>query len=321
MRLLSLDEAARNCRSDVFINNMYTQMKKFIVLVSCMALVSCGISNKVVEKENASTEFRLGTYNVWVSKVGKGDYVWDIRKHRLAQSIVDMNMDVFGIQEVDLRIQRELPELLWKHGAAEYEWYVFSPYSQDGIGDKAQALLWRKDKFKLVEAHYFWFSETPDFKSKGWDEKKYYRGGFCAVLKDKKSGRKFFLTHAHFPLAKEARVRAADVCIEMEKKFNRERLPSFLIGDLNNRPDAPASEKLRTYWTDSYLYLPPENKEGSFATQNGADINRNMDTNPRRIDYVYFRDAVPLKYCCFNKMYDGFWPSDHCAVYVDMKME
>lgn len=307
-------------------------MKKLIIIFAMAVLVSCGVTHKVSEKvsekapertsENtSSSEFRLGTYNVWVSKLGKGDYVWDVRKDRLAQSIVDMDMDVFGIQEVDLRIQKELPALLEKYGAADYRWYIFSPYGQNGKGDKAQALLYRKDRFKLMESHYFWMSETPEVMSKGWDEEKFYRGGFCVVLKDRMSGKNIFLMHAHFPLGKEARMRAADVCIEMEKKYNKKGLPSFLIGDLNNRPDYPGSEKLRTFWTDSYLYLPAECREGPFATFNGADTDRDMDKDPRRIDYVYFKDAVPLKYRCFNKKYDGFWPSDHCGVYVDMKIE
>ena len=295
-------------------------MKRLFAFLAFLAFVSCGVTRKTPEMKTTDTQFRLGTYNVWISKIGKGDNVWDLRKDRLAKSIVDLDMDVFGIQEVDLRIQKELPELLKKHGAHDYVWYIFSPYSQDGVGDKAQAVLYRKDRFELLESRNFWMSETPDVKSKGWDEKKYYRGGFYIVLKDKKSGRKIFLMHSHFPLGKEARMRAADVCIEMEKKYNKEGLPSFLIGDLNNRPDSPGSEKLRTYWTDSYLHLPPECREGSFGTFNGAKPDADPDKDPRRIDYVYFKNAEPLKYCCFNKKYDGFWPSDHCAVYVDMKL-
>ena len=295
-------------------------MKKLAVLFAFMAFISCGVTHKASETVSSETEFRLGTYNVWISKIGKGDYAWDVRKNRLAQSVADLDMDVFGIQEVDLRIQEELPGLLKKSGAADYEWYIFSPYSADGKGNKAQALLYRKDRFKLLESHNFWMSETPEVMSKGWDEKKFYRGGFCVVLKDKKSGKKIFVMHSHFPLGKEARKHAADVCIEMEKKYNKEGLPSFLIGDLNNRPDTPGSERLRTYWTDSYLYLPAERREGSFGNFNGAKTDIDPDKDPRRIDYVYFRNALPLKYCCSNNKYDGFWPSDHCAVYVDMKL-
>lgn len=295
-------------------------MKRFILQIAAvLALSACG-SIRHAGSDDSAQNFRIGTYNVWRSDIGKGDYAWEVRKDRLAQSIVDIDFDVFGIQEVDYTIQKELPLLLSKHKSPDYAWYMFSPYSQDGIGDKAQAILYKKDRYELVESHNFWLSETPEIKSYGWDEQEYCRGGFCIVLQDKKSGKKIFVMHSHFPLGKEAKKRAADVIIAMEKKFNKEGLPAFFLGDLNNRPNTPGSQILRTHWTDSYLYLPQESREGSQATFNGHDVNRNMNTT-QRIDYVYFRNgATPLKYHCSNKKYDGFWPSDHCAVYVDMKI-
>lgn len=295
-------------------------MKRLILQIAAvLALTACG-SIRHAGSDDSAQNFRIGTYNVWRSDIGKGDYAWEVRKDRLARSIVDIDFDVFGIQEVDYTIQKELPQLLSKHKSPDYAWYMFSPYSQDGIGDKAQAVLYKKDRYELVESHNFWLSETPEIKSYGWDEQEYCRGGFCIVLKDKKSGKKIFVMHSHFPLGKEAKKRGADVIIAMEKKFNKDGLPAFFLGDLNNRPDTPGSQILRTHWTDSYLYLPQECREGSQATFNGHDVNRDMNTT-QRIDYVYFRNGVtPLKYHCSNKKYDGFWPSDHCAVYVDMKI-
>ena len=288
--------------------------------MALMALVSCGATHKAQKTSADESQFKLVSYNVWVSKLGKGDNAWEFRKDRLAKSIVDLDADVIGMQEVDTRIQNELPGLLLQHGALEYEWYIFSPYSADGKGDKAQALMYRKDRFKILESHNFWMSETPELMSKGWDEQKFYRGGFCVIMKDLKTGKKFFLMHSHFPLGKEARARAADVAIAMEMKYNKKGLPSFLIGDLNNRPEAKGSETLRTHWTDSFLAVPQELKEGSEGTFNGAKHDQDISPS-RRIDYIYFKNTdAPLKYGCFNNKYDGFWPSDHCAVYVEIKL-
>ena len=295
-------------------------MKKLFMMLALLTLVSCGASHKAQKTAADDSKFKLVSYNVWISKLGKGDNAWEFRKDRLAKSIVDLNADIIGMQEVDIRIQDELPGLLAKHGAPDYEWYIFSPYSSDGKGNKAQALMYRKDRFQILESHFFWMSETPEVMSKGWDEHKFYRGGFCVVMKDMKTGKKFFLMHSHFPLGQEARARAADVAIAMEKKYNKKGLPSFLIGDLNNRPDSEGSGILRTYWTDSFLALPEELKEGSVGTLNSVKLDRDMNAAPR-IDYVYFRNTeAPLKYGCFNNRYDGFWPSDHCAVYVEIKL-
>lgn len=291
-----------------------------ILLTLMMIILSCGAARKAQKQDTKEHTVRVGTYNLWKSTIGKDDYAWPVRKDRLARSVVDLEFDIFGAQELDYPLQNELPGLLAKHGAPEYEWYIFSPYSQDGKGDKAQAIIYRKGRFKLIESHNFWLSETPEVMSKGWDEKKFHRGGCCVILKDKFTGRKIFVMHSHFPLGKEARAKASEVIIAMEKKYNKAGLPAFFIGDLNNRPDTPGSQILRTHWTDSYLCLPPEQREGSRATFNGHDVDRNMETD-QRIDYVYFRNgATPLRYHCSNRKYDGFWPSDHCAVYVDMKL-
>lgn len=294
-------------------------MKRAAILIALMALVSCGTARKVQKEDSAEFTVRIGTYNVWKSTNGKGDYAWEIRKERLAQSIADIGFDVFGIQEVDYRIQEELPLLLKNHGAHEYEWYMFSPYSPDGVGDKAQAILYRKDRFRLVNGNYFWISETPETMSQSWDELKYFRGGCCVTLEDIRTGRKFFVMNSHFPMGKQARLQSADVIISQEKKFNTENLPAFLVGDLNITPDNPSSVKLRAYWTDSFLALPEEAKEGSSGTMNSANVNKDM-SKAKRIDYVYFKGGVtPQKYHCANEKYDGLWPSDHCAVYTDMK--
>ena len=107
-------------------------MKRLAILMSLMTLISCGASHKAHKTDDS--KIKIASYNVWISRIGKGDNAWEFRKDRLAKSIVDLDADVIGMQEVDTRIQEELPALLSKHGAPDYEWYVFSPYSEDGKG-------------------------------------------------------------------------------------------------------------------------------------------------------------------------------------------
>lgn len=123
--------------------------------------------------------------------------------------------------------------------------------------------------------------------------------------------------NSHFPLAKEARVHAAELVNMMAKKFNTDSLPAFFVGDLNTSPEMRGAEILRSYWKDSFITTPDDLKEGSSGTFTRRDTNMDM-SKAKRIDYVYYRGKVNiLKYCCYNQKYDGFWPSDHCAVYVD----
>ena len=119
-------------------------------------------------------------------------------------------MDIFSVQEVDTRIQEELPLLLKERGA-DYSFWYFSPYSQDGKGTKAHGIAYRTSRFEILKTHYFWYSETPEIMSSGGDEQKFKRGGFCAIILDKENGKKFFIVSTHGPLGKEARAHGAKI--------------------------------------------------------------------------------------------------------------
>ena len=284
------------------------------LLISLLSLVSIFASAQ-------TSNLRVGSYNLWISTIGKGDYTWELRRERLANSIVDLNMDIFSVQEVDTRIQEELPLLLKERGA-DYSFWYFSPYSQDGKGTKAHGIAYRTSRFELLETHYFWYSETPKIMSSGWDEMKFKRGGCCAIVLDKENGEKFFFVSTHGPLGKEARAHGAKILNKYAKKYNKKKLPAFMAGDLNAKPEDPATATYKTYWTDSFLVLPEDKKEGPTGTFNGHDINRDME-NSARIDYVYYRSKkiTPVKYVCDTTKYNGLWASDHCPVYVDFEIK
>lgn len=288
-------------------------MKRLMTLLTVLISISAFSADKAT--------FRIGSYNLWMSNLGKGDNVWELRKARLAQSIADVDFDIFGAQEVDLRTQEELPELIRNAGGADYEWFVFSPYTEDGgVGDRAQALLYKKGRFEILEANHFWFSETPEVKSTGWDEKKFFRGAFCVIMKDLKSGMKFFVMHSHMPLGDKAKNHAAEIIVEKAKQYNPENLPSFFLGDLNSIPDSKPSAIFRDYWKDAFLELPYKKRKGPEGTFNSKNPKKNMHA-ARRIDYIYYGgNALARKYVCHAELYDGCIPSDHYPIYIEAKI-
>lgn len=291
-------------------------MKKIIyLLASFTALLATSCDNP------ADDSIRVGSYNLWRSDLGKNEYAWEHRKVQLARSIADVGFDIFGIQEADLRIQEELPALTGEY-TDKYAWWFFSPYSQDGNGDKAQGIVYDSTRFSMKESHYFWLSETPDTMSSAWDEKKYNRGACCFIFNDKNTGKDFFAMVIHAPLAKEASAKCVDVVMQQYEKYNPDGLPAVFVGDFNAKPDSPASKQLREYWTDSFDAVPAEARKGSTGTFNGHNIEKDME-KARRIDYVYFRGEgiEPLAYECVNTQYDGIWPSDHCPIYAVLKMK
>lgn len=272
------------------------------------------------ETAPAEGVFRIGTYNLRMSGLDtEGQYVWDIRKTRLKQSILDCGFDFFGIQEVSSTAQAWLDSEL----SSKYTFQYFSPYSQGGKGDRAQGIGYRKDAFTLSDWHYFWASDTPETMTANdtGSNGTYKRGGCCCILTHKASGRKFFFMNNHGCLNSEPNKAGAHVYVDMEKKYNPSGLPSFFVGDMNAGESSEQGSVYMTYnswWKDSYKVIDPSKRSGCVGTFNAYDYPNGKS----RIDFVFFRgDNVEAEqYCCDNTLYGGLYASDHFPVYVNFKI-
>lgn len=108
-------------------------MKKTIILAMfaalCTLTAGCAddfktvLNDKYYEDDTPSREpditeqtLTLGSYNLWISGKGTGDYLWTNRRTVLAQSIVKNKWDIFGFQEANGTIQNELPTLVGQQG-------------------------------------------------------------------------------------------------------------------------------------------------------------------------------------------------------------
>jgi endonuclease/exonuclease/phosphatase family metal-dependent hydrolase len=287
-------------------------MKKLLLFVlMILSLTSC-----------ATQYLRVGSFNLWRSDLGKEDYRWEVRKHRLINAIKDIDYDIFAAQEVDTTMIRELP-VLFAEAGLDYKIFIFSPYRADGgVGNKAQAIIYNPDRLEMLDDHHFWFSETPDVMSGGWDEMKFRRGACCCTFLDKETGNKFFLMSSHMPLGKVANLNAATLINERARKYNIFSLPAIFLGDLNTRPESESSQILRTYWSDVYMILPSDKKTGPHGTFNSHNVKKDME-KAQRIDYIYINGSTitPINYCCFTELYDGLYPSDHCPIYSDILIQ
>ena len=99
-------------------------------------------------------DLKLGTYNLWIASKGEGDYAWANRKEKLAQSIVDNNFDVFGFQEADATIRKELPDLV-KAAGKNYTWWFVCRDNQSATSGEAIGIAYDATRFTLSDQHYF----------------------------------------------------------------------------------------------------------------------------------------------------------------------
>jgi len=257
-------------------------------------------------------EVRVGSYNIRMSGMDKTspDNNWSVRKNRLWTSIENCGFDVFGLQEVSSEAQADLKERF----SDAYGMYFFSPYAEDGNGDKAQGVMYRKDVFDLTEVHNFWIGPDPYVMSRSdvGNKGNYNRGGFCGILTHKITGLRLFFMNTHGSLNEEAKVQYAGVFEQVEKRYNPDGLPSVFVGDFNVKPDHQMYEVITGYWSDSFTDASV--RKGSANTFNAW---RHPDGD-RRIDFIFYRSgAEPVVYCCDNTLYEGLYPSDHFPLYTD----
>ena len=260
---------------------------------------------------------RLGTYNLRMSNLDKeGDNAWSNRKDRLKQSLIACNFDVFGIQEVSSEMQTWLNAELKDY----YTFRYFSPYAQNGTGDRAQGIGYRKDAFTLSDWHFFWAWSTPDTMGNNdtGDQGSFKRGACCCILTHKATGIKLFFMNNHGCLNSESNKQNAHVYVEQEPRFNPDGLPSFFVGDMNLRESSDAGSSYMTftaYWMDPYKVLTATERLGCAGSYNGYA----NPTGKSRIDYVFYRGEgiTPKLYCCDNTLYNGLYASDHFPVWVE----
>jgi endonuclease/exonuclease/phosphatase family metal-dependent hydrolase len=271
--------------------------------------------NPKSDTEVVEATVRVGTFNVRVAGKNETDpnNNWENRKPRVIKSIQGNNFDFFGLNEVSKDIAEYLTEELKNTYAIEF----FNPYQGLSTKYAAQGIAYRKDRYTLSEWNVFYLSDTPDRPTFN-DGGSYCRAACCGVLTHKMSGIKIFMMVTHGALDNDSRDSFAHLCAEMEKKYNPKGYPSFFVGDMNADPSCKATEIYRRHWMDAYLDAPE--RTGSIATYNGFNLSVDLNNPSKRIDYVYYRNAVPLTYACDNTKFDGLFPSDHFPVYSDMKV-
>ena len=159
------------------------------------------------------------------------------RDQEVLEYLINSGADSIGTQETaDIWINRFRRNKTFRE---MYEW-IGDGRDSDGTTSKGErcAILFRKDKFDLVESGTKWLSDTPDVRSK-MSGSEYVRIVTYVVLKDKVTGQQFMHINTHLDTASGAiRVAQAKRALELVPKY--ENIPVFFTGDFNCGIDSDA---------------------------------------------------------------------------------
>ncbi len=221
--------------------------------------------------------------------------------------------DLIGAQEVTMTWKNYLTEAMSEYG-------VVGEPREAIIDPEHTAILYKKERFELIETKTFALSESGEFGSLGWGEE-YPRICTYAILKDKENSDKIAFFNSHLALRDEARCENLKLIFEHIKKFN---LPTLFTGDFNTTESSPPYKLCMDTIFDDTKYIAKDSDSG--YTCHGYD-GENYDgakiygTSP--IDYCMCSkgDFEVESYKIVRDKIDGLPISDHYPVIAKLTLK
>lgn len=283
-------------------------MKKLISILSawCILCMLGGCSGRLeVEPKDVLTDsetIRVMSFNVCG---------WNYKnlKHLAAKTILTYNPDVVGLQECSYDCYKSLTK--------DLPGYTFVGVGREnGKLDKNSGescgILFKTDKFTLVDSGTFWLSETQDVPSQGWDGD-YIRICTWVILKNNETGEEFAHVNTHLEniddgTGMEALKNGAQMVVDKALSFD---MPVVVTGDMN-------FEKGTAYYN---TFVNANFRDAQDAAENTMDGPTYHGDPAEHIDYVFVNDRITevITYKLVEDQFDGQYPSDHYPIYADLK--
>lgn len=257
-------------------------------------------------RSKTNSPFIVATYNLRCDNPNDGVNSWSNRKEMVKGLIRFHEFDIFGTQE---GLVNQLNDLL------EMKEYSYIGHGRDDGKDAGEhsAIFYRKDRFVLLRNGDFWFSQTPDQPSFGWDAKSHRRICSWGKFRDLQTSKEFLFFCAHFDhRGLEAKKESGKLIVRKIQEIAG-NAPVFFVGDLNSTHNTEQIQTIKTLLRDS-RQVSATQPYGPIGTTNGFKFDSPMDT---LIDYLFVSKQIDiLKYGVLTDSKDQRYPSDHQPVVV-----
>ena len=267
-------------------------------------------------------------------------YLWENRAQFNVETIQQHDPDIIGFQEILTPNETYYAEQL-----PEYCATVGRPDGYHGQWITHNPIYYKADRWTLIDEGGFFFSDTPDIWSKGWDAA-YVRGATWVRLQSTFSGSQIIHINAHFDHVGEvARVESTRLLLKRLPSFI-DGLPTILTADFNSRAWSPPDEATLTYpppvrrellppgGTVHGVLLAADFRDTYYEAGHQDQLNMNTfhgflgDEFPPctlRIDWVMIRDGVgqTIDTDDFKILRDAkppIYPSDHYPIMATLHL-
>lgn len=265
------------------------------------------VEDKVDYSSYAST-MKLLCYNIFYQDV-------DDRQENIQDLLIKQAADVLLLQEVSVSWIPYVQSFMAENG---YSYYGYGRHGGElsdpevGSGDQFVPILWKTDKYDLVESGHFWLSSTPDeVKSAAWVDgvvSKYPRCVNWVILKDKATGGEIVVMNIHTdPESDQVRSNSCALAVEMLAKIAGDR-PVVVGGDWNmGLADTGYSIMTSSGYQDCRVAAEDTDLGGSYNAWGERE-----EGNFAYGDHIFISENMAVEvYKVVDHRYDGEHISDH----------
>ncbi len=233
----------------------------------------------------------------------------EARMPLLKEVLERYDADIMGIQEVREPYWREFFE---REFCDRYEMHL--QYRKHN-NQEGTPVLWKKDKFDCIDKGHFWFSDTPDVESGGWDD---YAGCYRIVswakLREKASGKVFTYINTHYGFGNENQIKYGKLLFERMDMIDSG--PTLLSADFNMFDTSDGYKVL----TERFIDVNKATDNFGGPTYHGFDPETFKNGTP--IDFIFATpDIQPITCKKITDQVDGKYPSDHFGVYAEVEIK
>ena len=253
------------------------------------------------------TAYKIMTLNMLT------DVIYSFGDDRFSRRIIGMNEmirthhpDLIGVQELTGKMFRYMDEIF-----NEYELIGENRHSR--ILNEYSAILYKKDKFDVLENDTYWLSPEPKAKGSRFRLSQFPRIVTYALLKDKETGETFTFFNTHLDQTfnsvrkKQAEVLRGIILDKQKGKF------TAVTGDFNALSD---SDPLRVLCDAGLKDTAMDSLGSTLRGKIGSAIQRN-----RPIDHILISEHIEAyKLIKIDQKYDGYWVSDHYPLMIEMEI-
>jgi endonuclease/exonuclease/phosphatase family metal-dependent hydrolase len=251
-----------------------------------------------------ASDIAVMSFNIRYGTANDGADHWSGRREQLFRLLEREAPDILATQEA-LRFQLdEIRAALPRYGEAGV--------GRDDGRERGEyaAILFRADRFELLESGTFWFSDTPDVPgSMSWGNR-ITRICTWARLRDRTSGRALRVYNVHLDHESQpSRERSVALLLERLRAAGG-RDPVIVAGDFNAGETNPAVAALRAAgFRDTWRELHAgDSVAGTFHAFRG-------DSTGEKIDYVWVTGGSGVASAAILRASEGGrYPSDHFPV-------